>query len=428
MSTNNSTKNPYLIPYILITSLFFLWGLASNLNPILIPSLKIACQLTDMQSAFIDSAFYIGYFLMAIPSGTFMKRSGYKSTIIVGLLLFALGAFLFYPAAETRTYALFLLALFIIASGATFLETAANPYTTILGPPETATQRINFSQSFNGLAATLAPFLGGLFIFSGKELSKTEMDALPSDELLVYLTDKAKLVQTPYVIIGIIVLLVALFFWKTKLPEIKEDNTNTNEKNVTFKDLFVEKNLLLGALAQFFYVGAQACVGGFFIRLAEFTSGIEKKEASYYLSVALLLFMIGRFLGTFLMKYIAPYRLLFIYSICCMALIGLTMVLNGMPVIYCVIGVNFFMSIMFPTIFSLSTAGLGSKTKLGSSLVVMGVGGGAFFPVIMGAVSDSTKNIQISYIVPLLCLILVAIFALRTTTKEATLTNNSNSH
>jgi MFS transporter, FHS family, L-fucose permease len=421
------TTKQFRIPFILVTCLFFLWGMASNLNPILIPHLKKACQLSDMQSAFIDSAFYIGYFVMAIPAGILMKRFGYKAAILIGLILFALGAFLFYPAAGTRTFPLFLSALFIIAVGVTFLETAGNPYATILGPTETATQRLNLSQSFNGLAATIAPALGGLFILSDNNLTPEQEKALSPEQLSAYLTDEAKLVQLPYIIIALIVLTVAFFIWRTKLPEIKEDSSD-NANATDSKGLLSEKNLMLGVAAQFFYVGAQVCVDSFFIRFAKYTAGIEEKSAAIYLSVALLMFMIGRFLGTLFMKYVAAYRLLFIYSIGCMALLGLSMVLTGTPAVYCLMGVKFFMSIMFPTIFSLSIFGLGSKTKMGSSLVIMAIAGGALFPVIMGAVSDSTKSIQTSYIVPLLCLVVVAFFALRTTAKQSTLPNNSISH
>ena len=234
-------KNKYSFAVILITSLFFLWGFAHNMNPILIPHLKKACQLNDFQSALIDSAFYIGYFVMALPAGYFMKRYGYKGGIVTGLLLFAVGAFLFYPAAEVRVFSLFLAALFIIASGLTFLETAANPYITVLGDPATATQRLNFSQSFNGLAATLAPFVGGLFILSGKTLSDADKQLLSAEQLDRYLTNEASSVQLPYIIIGVTVLLVTLLLWRTKLPDIKEEGHADGIDRSVLK----EKNLVL---------------------------------------------------------------------------------------------------------------------------------------------------------------------------------------
>jgi FHS family L-fucose permease-like MFS transporter len=235
----------------LITSLFFLWGFALHLNPILIPHLKKACQLIDTQSALIDSASYIAYFLLAIPAGQFMKRYGYKGGILLGLLLFAGGAFLFYPAAAARSYPFFLAALFVIACGLTFLETGANPYITVIGDPESATQRLNFAQSFNGLAASLAPLLGGMFILSGNTLSAQEEAGMSREQLGAYLTAEAASVQIPYLLIGSVVLLVALLLYFTRLPNIND----ADQEATTQRSIFREKKLLLGVLAQFFYIG-----------------------------------------------------------------------------------------------------------------------------------------------------------------------------
>ena len=267
---------------VLITSLFFLWGFALNLNPILIPHLKKACQLSDLQSAFIDSASYVAYFLVALPAGLFMKRFGYKSGITLGLLLFAVGTFLFYPAAGFRNYNFFLVALFIIASGLTFLETAANPYITVLGDEESATQRLNFAQSFNGLAAFLAPLAGGLFILSGKTLTPQEEQAMPAQQLNDYLNQEASSVQIPFLLIGLVVLLVAILIWRTALPEIKEEDEISTKPSGS---ILSEKNLILGVVAQFFYVGAQVCVSSFFIRFADKVAGIEEKTAAFLVPV-----------------------------------------------------------------------------------------------------------------------------------------------
>ncbi|MDQ6904640.1 MAG: L-fucose:H+ symporter permease [Bacteroidota bacterium] len=393
---------------ILITSLFFLWGFALNLNPILIPHLKKACQLTDVQSAFIDSASYLGYFLLAIPAGKFMERFGYKGGIIFGLCLFAIGAFLFVPAATTRSYAFFLLAIFIIACGLAFLETAANPYIAVLGDPATSTQRLNFAQSFNGLAAFLAPLMGGAFILSGKTLTAPQEAAMSPQQLNDYLNTEASAVKIPYIIIGLVVLLVAVFLYKTKLPEIKEEDNSLEVEGSILK----EKNLMFGVLAQFFYVGAQVCVSSFFIRFSERVAGLEEKTAALFLSGALLGFMIGRFAGTFLMRFISPPKLLAAYSIINILLLILAVMSHGKFSVYALTGVEFFMSIMFPTIFSLGIRGLGSKTKKGSSLIIMSIVGGAIFPVIMGRISDAT-NIQTSYLVPAACFIIVFLFAIK---------------
>jgi MFS transporter, FHS family, L-fucose permease len=401
-------KNNITLALILTTSLFFLWGFALNLNPILIPHLKKACQLTDTQSALIDSASYIAYFLMAIPAGLFMKRFSYKAGIIFGLLLFATGAFLFFPAAEIRSYTFFLSALFIIACGLTFLETAANPYISSLGDTDHATQRLNFAQSFNGLAATLAPLAGGLFILSGKTLTPQAENTMTAMELDTYLNLEASAVQIPFLVIGGVVLLVAILLFLISLPEITPSEEAGKQKISILK----EKNLMLGVLAQFFYVGAQVCVSSFFIRFAQHVAGLGEKTAAYFLSAALLGFMIGRFLGTFLMKFFHPAKLLAIYALINFVLLIAAASLPGMFSVYALIGVEFFMSIMFPTIFSLSIQGLGSKTKLGSSLVIMSIVGGALFPLLMGKVSD-LSNIQVAYLIPASCFLTVFYFAIK---------------
>jgi FHS family L-fucose permease-like MFS transporter len=395
---------------ILITVLFFLWGFALNLNPILIPHLKKACQLSDVQSALIDSASYIAYFLMALPAGLFMKRYGYKAGITLGLLLFAGGTFLFYPAAETREFTFFLIALFIIATGLTLLETAANPYITVLGDEESATQRLNFAQSFNGLAAFLAPLAGGAFILSGRNVTATEQHAMSTGQFQAYLQEEASSVQVPFLIIGGIVLLVALLISRTALPDIDEEDPIVSSK--VKGSILGETNLLVGVIAQFFYVGAQVCVSSFFIRFVGQVADIGEKTAAYMLSGALLGFMVGRFFGTFLMKYVSPSRLLALYSLLNIGLLAIAVFGNGMVPVYALIGVEFFMSIMFPTIFALSIRGLGSQTKLGSSLVIMAIAGGAVFPVIMGQVSD-LSSMQTAYLVPAICFLPILYFAVK---------------
>lgn len=421
-----SKSNKYLFPLILITSLFFLWGFAHNLNPILIPHLKKACQLNDLESSLIDSAFFIAYFAMALPAGYIMKRVGYKGGILIGLVLFAVGAFLFYPAASLRDFNFFLFALFVIASGLTFLETAANPYINELGDPATATQRLNFAQSFNGLAATLAPLIGGGLILSGKTLTEAEAAAMGPDQLDTYLNIEASAVQIPYLVIGLVVLLVAILLWRTPLPEIVEEKDAFLEKSGS---IFREKNLMFGVLAQFFYVGAQVGIASFFIRYSHYVAGVEEKSAANLLAAALLGFMIGRFVGTFLMKYIAPHILLAIYSIISVLLLVVAVMAKAEVGIYALMGVEFFMSIMFPTIFSLGIRGLGAKRKQGSSLIIMSIVGGAIIPVIMGRVSDANSgNIQLAYAVPIICFVLIFFFALYQTKVKASFEKIEVSH
>jgi FHS family L-fucose permease-like MFS transporter len=405
------TKKNNIFAVALITSLFFLWGISLNLNSILVPHLKKACQLTDLQSAFVDSAYYIAYFIIAIPAGLFMHKYGYKKGIVLGLLLFAIGAFLFYPAASTRMYGFFLFALFIIASGCGMLETAANPYINNLGDPEGATWRINFAQSFNGLAAFLAPNIGGLFILSGITLTDAQKAAMSPQQLNNYLQGESDAVKIPYIIIGLAVLLVAILIWRTALPDIKEHGEGNNERT-DWSSIFSEKNLMLGVGSIFFYVGAQAAVTSFFIRYSKYVAAIQEKEAASLLGLAMLGFMAGRFIGSIAMRFISPVKLLIIYSIINCGLLALAFTLDGRFSVYAIMGVPFFMSIMFPTIFSLSISGLGEKTKKGSSLLIMGIVGGAVIPLVLGQVSDRT-NIRVAYLVPIISFAYICYFALK---------------
>ncbi len=397
----------YLFPFILVTSLFFFWGFVHNLDPILIPHLREAFTLSYLQSSLVDSAVFIAYFAMALPAGFVMRKYGYRSGIILGLLLFGIGSLLFIPAANTREYVYFLGALFIIASGLTFLETAANPYASLLGPKETATQRLNLSQSFNGLATVLAPLIGGKFILSGSDLTDAQKGAMTPQELDAYLTAGASAVKGPYLIMGIIILFVALIFALTKLPEIKEEEG----KKSSFANAIRHKHLIWAVVAQFFYVGAQVCVTSFFINIAVKAAHIDKQTASVYLGLGYgLAFMAGRFAGTFFMKYISPNKLLAIYAAISIVLSAIAIVSSGMITVYALIGVGFFMSIMFPTIFALGIQGIGVDTKIGSSLIIMSIVGGALIPLAMGRIADITHNIQNGYIVPLICFIVVGYF------------------
>ena len=404
-----SSRQKFLIPFILVTSLFFLWAFVHNLEPILIPHLKKACQLSDLQSALIDSSVYIGYLVMAIPAGLFMKKYGYKKGILFGLILYAIGALLFLPAANTRVYMYFLGALFIIAAGCAFLETAANPYVTILGKPETATTRLNFSQSFNGLGAFIAPLIGGQMILSGIEHSEAELSAMSASQLNDYLQLEANAVKIPYLIISLVVLAVAVLIYFTSMPEVPVEDKN--QKSSVLKAL-KHTQLKWGVVAQFFYVGAQVCVTSFFIRFAKYTSNTPEKDAAIWLGMAMFGFMVGRFAGTYLTRFIAANRLLTIYSFICMMLLAVATLVKSELAMWALLAVPFFESIMFPTIFSLAIEDIKEDTEIGSSLIVMAVAGGALFPVLMGLISDYS-NIQISYIIPLLCFIVIAWFGMR---------------
>ena len=412
ITSDDSTTNKWLIPFILVTSLFFLWGISNNLTGILIPHLRKALQLTNTQSTFVDTAVYLAYFLMAIPAGLILNRFGYKKGIIVGLLVFSLGAFLFIPAANTLTFEIFLLGLFIIGCGLTILETAANPYATKLGDPEGATTRLNFAQSFNGLAAFLAPMIGTLFILSGKEYSATELSLMSEVDKIAYLTSEAASVKVPYMILGGCLLLLAVVFMVLKFPEFKDENESNSTSSIG--QALKQKHLVWAVIAQFFYVGAQVCVTSFFVRMAISGGGVDEKTAGYYLGIYGLLFMLGRFIGTIIMRYIQPAKLLAIYALLCILLSCVAIYAEGKNVVVALGGLGFFMSIMFPTIFSLGIKDLNENTKPASSLIVMSIIGGAIFPVIMGKIIDNAgDDIQKGYIVPLLCFFVVLFFGLK---------------
>ena len=393
------------VPFILITCLFFLWGFAHNLDPILIPHLKKSFTLTTTQSTLVDSSVFVAYFIMAMPAGFIMKRWGYKMGIIAGLLLFAIGSFLFVPAANHQSYNYFLVALFIIACGLTILETAANPYASRLGDPATATQRLNLVQSFNGLAVALAPAIGARLILT-KGYSDAELATMTETARKAALAMEAYTVKTPYTILGIVLLLIAVIFYFIQLPDIRE----SSDHKVTIKETLQHSHLRWAVIAQFFYVGAQVCVLSLFILYVTQSANVTEIQAADYLSIGGLAFLIGRFLGTALMRFIQPKKLLTTYAIICVALSVLAIVGKGAITIYTVIAICFFMSIMFPTIFSLGIDSLGKDTEMASSLIVMSIVGGAVLPRFFGLISDSTGNIQNGYIVPLIAFAVVAYF------------------
>lgn len=400
-------KNPFLIPFILITSLFFLWGFAHNLDPILIPHLKKSFTLTTTQSTLVDSAVFVAYFLMAIPAGYIMKKWGYKMGIITGLLFFALGSFLFIPAANFQSYDYFLIALFIIACGLTILETAANPYAAALGDPATSTFRLNLAQSFNGMAAALAPVIGARVILT-KGMSDADLQALSESARKIVLASEASSVKLPYTILGIVLLCIAIVFAYIHLPVIKAESQQSSGKNILHA--FRHRNLRWAVIAQFFYVGAQVSVFSLFILYATKSAGISELKAADYLGVCGMSFLVGRFIGTVLMRYLLPSKLLMFYSLINILLCTIAIFGEGFITVYAVIGICFFMSIMFPTIFSLGINNLQGDTEYGSSLIIMSIVGGAILPRAFGFISDWTNNIQFGYFVPLICFFITMLF------------------
>ena len=419
-----------------IYSLFFLWAIAHNLNPLLIPHLKKVCELSDLQSALVDSAFYIGYFIMALPAGAYIKRYGYTKAITVGLMLFGVGALMVGAFGSQQQFYAALAGLFTMAAGLTFLETAANPLVTLLGKPETATTRLNLAQSFNGLGAVISVFVGGMILFpnSTTDIASNAIAVTP-DEIADTLSIQAEKLIKPYFFIAIITVSLGRAFWQgwIKLPEIpsiqntgmQDNSKSSNFLNPTepylqpnlslvqqIRSLLTAPNYNLGLLAQFCYVGAQVGVGSFFIRYATIHSHIQESVAATALSAGLLLFMTGRFLGTFLMRFIPAAKLLLIYASICIVLCLFVSLNASAAGMWILILLQFFMSIMFPSIFSLSLGQLKQSPPMASSLLIMSIVGGAIFPLAMGFLSDQS-SIQYAYLVPALCFVAVAIFAKR---------------
>ena len=430
MTTPSSSRNPYFLPFALVCSLFFLWGIANSLNGSLIRHFQFALDLKRWQAGIVDSAFYFGYFVMAIPAGIFMRKFGYKRGILAGLLLYAGGALLFYPAADIRVYAFFLFALFTIASGLAFLETAANLYVTVLGDKKDAEWRINFAQSFNGISIILGPVIGSLFIFSKKEYNADVLATMSTDQVNAARVEEALSVQGPYLVVAGVVLLVALLFWLTKMPEVGREE-ELAEGNVSIFELFGKyRHLTLGVLAQFANVGAQATLWGYFVdfkidfaknehvglvnSIYQVTDGMTPDQiAGFHASAALVLFMLGRFLGTYLMSKIEPRQVLSWYCIASVALVALAFITGGLTGIVCIMFTYFCQSIMFPTIFALATKEMPpAESKLASSLVIMAIVGGAVLPPIAGLLSQS-GGMKMALLIPFVCFSYVVFYVLR---------------
>ena len=383
----------YLVPFILITSLFLLWGFAHGLLDVLNKHFQGVFTMTKAESGLVQFSTYIAYFLMAL----FMKRYGYRKGIIMGLLLFAIGAFGFIPAAFLHSATPFLIALFVIACGLCILETAANPYSTILGPSASAAQRLNLSQSFNGLGWILGPLVGGLLIFGASE----------GDSMAL---------TKPYILVGGIVLFVALLFFFTKLPEIKpeeEEEVTAIVEEKPAASLWKRRQFVRSVVAQFCYCAAQTGIFGFFINyVTEMDPGISNLRASRILAFGgMALFMIGRLSGSFTMKWLAPGRLLTWYSLLSAVCMALVVASVGTLSLYALYLSFFFMSIMFPTIFALGLEGMGVYTKKASSYIVMGVAGGAFSPMLMGYIGE--ENMALGFIVPLIAFLYILYFAIK---------------
>lgn len=429
MNANKSAKliTPgYTLTFILVTALFFLWALPNNLNDILIPQFMKSFELNRLQAGLVQSAFYFGYFLLAMPAALIMDRFGYKTGLMIGLLLFASGCFLFWPAALAGKYGFFLGALFVIAAGLAFLETGSNSFIAILGDPDKSAQRLNLSQSFNPLGSMTGVLVGTIFIFSGKELSTAEIETMKSlGTYKQYLHDEVMRVGPPYLFIGSIILVCAFLIWRAKFPESEKPKDGSKKSTGKFSELIKYPHFLKGVLAEFFYVGAQVGTWSFLIQYTKDYMQKSEKEAGVYLTISLLAFGVGRFASTAMMKRFEPKNLMGIYGIINIGMVALAVLMPGFIGAWALILSSFFMSLMFPTIFALGVKGLGPNTKIGASGIIMAIIGGAIWTPLMGYVSDQTHSMALAMIVPLISYCYVAYYALFGSKPSGPLYSNS---
>ena len=400
-----------MILFILITALFFLWAIPNNLNDVLIKQFMKSFEISRFQAGLLQSAFYMGYFLLSMPAALLMRRYGYKFGFIAGLLLLSVGAFLFWPAALVGQYWFFLMALFVIASGLSFLETASNPFIAQMGSPETSEQRLNFSQSFNPLGSIVGVFIGKIFIFSGIELQSDQISAMKKAGTYAgYLHDEILRVKMPYLVLGAVVLLWALLIALKKFPPIRSEHEDGGDHG-HFRDLLRHRHFLLAIFAQFMYVGAQVGTWSYLIQYVQDSTHLPEKPAADYLIASLVAFGVGRFVSTALMRVVRPNLLMGAYAVINVLLVAVGVLHPGWIGVWAMVLTSFFMSLMFPTIFALGLKGLGPNTKIGGSLLVMAIVGGAALTPLMGLINDRTHSIALAYLVPLVGYLSVAAYA-----------------
>lgn len=396
----------FFIPFILLTTLFLMWGLANNMTDTLLAAFKKIMSMSDFQTSWIQLAFYGSYFCLAIPAALFIKRFNYKSGVLLGLGLFILGSISFYPASITQVYGHFLVALFVLAGGLSVLETSANSYVIFLGPEETATRRLNLAQSFNPIGSILGVVLSKFFILSNLNQAGNEARMhMSGEELKEIQTAELNAVMGPYVGIAIVLLIIWLMIAFYRMPKAS-DGSGLNFIP-TIKKLVKNKNYVSGVLAQFFYVGAQIGVWSFTIRYVMQELKVNEEQASSYYIAALIAFTLSRFIFTGLMKFFKPGKLL-AFSALAAGICSLIVIFgSGMPAVFALVAISAFMSLMFPTIFGQAVRGLGTSTKIGGSGLIMAILGGAVLTAIQGLISDATGDIHYSYVVPLVCFIII---------------------
>jgi FHS family L-fucose permease-like MFS transporter len=401
-----------LFPFFLVTALFFLWGIPNNLNDVLIRQFMKSFAITRFEAGLVQFAFYLGYFVLAIPAGLLMRKLGYKAGFITGLVLFGSGCLLFWPAALAGRYSFFLLALFVIASGLSFLETGSNPFIAECGDPETSERRLNFSQAFNPIGSITGVLVGTIFIFSGVELSPHQILVMQAAHTYdAYLTNETLRVIRPYVVLGLVAFAWAVLIARTKFPAVTGDTEADHGERGDVKILFRQRHFVLAVLAQFLYVGAQVGTWSYFIPYVQDYTHEPEKVAGYFLTGTLVAFGVGRFGSSYLMKFVSPKTLMGVYSLINVVLVSVGVFRPGWTGLWAIFLTSFFMSLMFPTIFALGLKGLGANTKIAGSLLVMSIIGGAIFPPAIGLMSEKFQSLALAYGVLLIAYAFIAYYA-----------------
>jgi FHS family L-fucose permease-like MFS transporter len=429
-----------ILPFILITSLFALWGFANDITNPMVAAFKRVLELNNTQASFVQLAFYGGYFTMALPAAFFIKKYSYKTGILLGLGLYFLGAMLFYPAAAWESYGFFLASLYILTFGLAFLETTANPYILSMGPESTATQRLNLAQAFNPMGALAGLFVAKEFILNALQSNNTDaagniiFTSLDESAKSVIRTADLMVIRDPYVMLGLVVMGILVVIAMAKMPESKDSNSKADFKN-TMRRLLKNRNFVEGTLAQMFYVGAQIMVWTYIYQYAE-VLGISNAEAVNYGYAALIVFLVGRWICTFLLKFIQASKLLTIFSIPAILFTAGAIFLPGMTGLYSLVAISFAMSLMFPTIYGIALEGLGEDSKFAAAYLVMAIVGGAIMPTLQGMILDlggsnyddirilGVSEVNFSFILPLGCFVMVLLFSLRAKNLAATAPSN----
>jgi FHS family L-fucose permease-like MFS transporter len=422
-SSLSAEHAPCLIPagrvatFVVVSALFFLWAIPNNLNDILIRQFMKSFSIGRMQAGLVQFAFYIGYFCFALPAAAVTRKAGYKAGILTGLCLLGTGAALFWPAALADRYSYFLVALFVIASGLSFLETSANPFVAEMGDPRTSEQRLNLAQAFNPLGSIAAAFLGTVYIFSGIELKPDQVAALEARHAYqAYLRSEIMRVVHPYLVLAGVVFLLALMIARTRFPQVGTERSDDSIGPLPGASrggagTLLRSHFVAAVAAQFLYVGAQVGTWSYFIQYAQQYTSVPERTAGYYLTGTLAAFAVGRFFSAWLMRMVRPNLLMGLYAVMNTALALVAVLHPGWAGLWCLLLTSFFMSLMFPTIFALGIKELGDKTKIGGSVLVMSIIGGALLTPAMGKLSEMGHGVALAYAVPVACYCGVALYA-----------------